>query len=177
MDSAAGGDPLKLVAYNGVYPVVDPTAFIAEGAFVVGSVTVGGNASVWYNCVIRGDINTIRIGERTNIQDGAVLHVTHEYSVQIGTDVTVGHRAIIHGATIEHGSLIGMGAIILDDAHVGPCALVAAGALVREHFVVPEGTLAAGVPARIVRSLTDDERRSLVQSAHNYVSYAEHSKP
>lgn len=176
MDSPARGDPVKLLAYNGVLPVVDPTAFIAEGTYLIGTVRIRREASVWYNCVLRGDINSIDIGDRANIQDGCVLHVTHEYGVRIAAEVTVGHRAIIHGATVEHGSLIGMGAIVLDDAHIGPFALVAAGALVREHFVVPEGTLAAGVPAKIIRSLTGDERMSLVQSARNYVEYAQQSR-
>jgi len=151
---------------------VHPTAFVAEGAWLIGDVEVGKDAGIWFNAVLRGDINAIRVGERTNIQDGAVLHVTKDYSVWIGEDVTVGHHAMIHGCRIERGALIGMSAVVLDNARVGPFALVAAGSVVRENFLVPEGTLVAGVPARIVRTLTDGERQQLLQSASNYVEYA-----
>ncbi len=130
--------------------------------------------SIWFNCVLRGDINGIYVGERTNIQDGCILHVTHELPVYVGHDVTVGHRAIVHGCRVEDGSLIGMGAVVLDRARVGRQALVAAGAVVREGFEVPDGMLAAGVPAKVVRPLTEEEKSGILESARNYVEYAEH---
>jgi len=156
----------------GLVPSVHPTVFVADGAFVIGDVLIGKDASIWYNAVLRGDINRISIGERTNIQDGCILHVTQECQVKIGSDVTVGHRAIVHGCTIDDSSLIGMGSVILDHAHIGPNALVAAGAVVRERFIVPEGSLAAGVPAKVVRKLTDEEKNRISESARHYVEYA-----
>jgi len=142
------------------------------GAWVIGDVEVGEDASVWFNAVLRGDINVIRVGRRTNVQDGAVVHVTRELPAIIGDDVTVGHKAMIHGCRIENACLVGMNAAVLDRAVVGPFAVVAAGSVVKEGFVVPEGMLVAGVPARIVRPLTDEERAFLLQSARNYITYA-----
>ena len=136
-----------------------PTAFVADGAWLIGDVVLGEEASIWYNAVLRGDINAIRVGRRSNVQDGCVLHVTARLPVEIGEEVTVGHMAMIHGCRIGRGSLIGMNA-------------VAAGAVVKEDFVVPAGTLAAGVPARVVRELTGEERKAILQSAANYVAYA-----
>jgi carbonic anhydrase/acetyltransferase-like protein (isoleucine patch superfamily) len=163
---------MGIVVHHGVTPRVHPSVFVADGAQIIGDVELGMDSSVWFNAVLRGDINAIRVGERSNVQDGAVLHVTHEYPVYVGADATVGHQAIIHGCTVEDGSLIGMGAIILDNARIGPYSLVAAGAVVREGFVVPEGMLAAGVPARIVRKLTDQEKEALFESAQRYMTYA-----
>lgn len=163
---------MSLLAHHGVTPRVHPTAYVAGGAWLIGDVELGEQASVWFNAVLRGDINAIYVGKRSNVQDGAVLHVTRELPVRIGDDVTIGHKAMIHGCWIGDGSLVGMNAVVLDNARIGPFALVAAGAVVRENFVVPEGKLVAGVPARIVRSLTDDERAQLLQSAKNYVGYA-----
>lgn len=166
------GITVGILPHHGVTPSIHQTAYIAEGAWVIGDVEVGKDSSVWFNAVLRGDINAIRLGERTNIQDAAVLHVTHDLVVWIGDDVTVGHQAIIHGCRIERGALIGMGAVVLDDARIGECALVAAGAVVKEGFVVPDGMLAAGVPAKIVRPLSDQEREALLDSAGRYVAYA-----
>lgn len=161
-----------IIPYRGIKPRIDPSVFIAEGAQIIGDVEIGRDSSVWFNTVIRGDVHYIRIGERTNIQDNCVLHVTHNtYPLIIGSDVTLGHGAILHAATIKDCCLIGMGAKVLDNATVGPYALVAAGALVLEHFEVPEGALVAGVPARIKRMLTDEEREQIAQSAKNYVGY------
>jgi carbonic anhydrase/acetyltransferase-like protein (isoleucine patch superfamily) len=163
---------VALIRHQGIDPVVHPSAFIADGAMLVGAVEIGEEASVWFNAVLRGDINSIVVGPRSNIQDGCVLHVTRALRVIIGAGVTVGHMAMIHGCRIGDGSLIGMNAVVLDDAEIGPGALVAAGSLVKEGFTVPGGMLAAGVPARIVRALTDPERKMLLQSAENYVGYA-----
>jgi carbonic anhydrase/acetyltransferase-like protein (isoleucine patch superfamily) len=163
---------MPLLEHHGVLPKVHPSAFVAGGAWLIGDVEVGEDASIWFNAVLRGDINAVRVGMRTNVQDGAVLHVTRELPAILDDDVTVGHKAMIHGCRIGRGCLVGMNATVLDRAAVGPFAIVAAGAVVKEGFVVPEGTLAAGVPARVVRPLTEGERASLLQSALNYVGYA-----
>lgn len=161
-----------ILPYKGITPRIHPSVFVAEGAQIIGDVEIGADSSVWFNSVIRGDVHFIRIGERTNIQDNCVLHVTHDtYPLVIGSDVTVGHGAILHACTISDRCLIGMGAKVLDDATVGPYAFVAAGSLVLEHFKVPEGALVAGVPARVKRMLTDEEREQIVRSAQNYVRY------
>ena len=163
---------MSIVSYRGLAPKIHPSVFVAEGAHIIGDVEIGKDSSVWFNVVIRGDVHFIKIGEATNIQDNAVLHVTHKASpLRIGSHVTIGHGAVVHAATIRDFSLIGMGAVVLDNAEVGPYALVAAGAVVLANTVIPEGTMAAGVPAKVVRSLTPEERRSLIQSAQNYVEY------
>jgi gamma-carbonic anhydrase len=163
---------MALVPHNNARPNVHASTFVAESAWVIGDVEIGKDASIWFNAVVRGDINAVKIGERTNIQDGCVLHVTHQNPVRVGADVTVGHRAIVHGCSVYNGCLIGMGSVVLDNARVGPHALVAAGAVVLENFEVPEGMLAAGVPARLIRVLTDEERRAIIESAQHYVEYA-----
>ena len=152
---------MGIITYKGITPTIDPSVFIADGVHIIGDVEIGKDSSVWYNTVIRGDVNYIRIGERTNIQDNTVVHVTNKkFPTHIGSNVTIGHSAVIHACTINDYSLIGMGAVVLDDANVGPFALVAAGAVVTMGMVIPEGMLAAGVPAKIVRTLTDDERKN-----------------
>jgi carbonic anhydrase/acetyltransferase-like protein (isoleucine patch superfamily) len=163
---------MGLIAHHGVRPAVHPTAWIADGAWLIGEVVVGDESSIWFNAVLRGDINAVRVGRRTNIQDGCVLHVTKELPVEIGDEVTVGHMAMIHGCRIGARSLIGMNAVVLDNAQVGEHSLVAAGSLVRENFRVPAGTMVAGVPARVVRDLTEEEKDGIVRSAANYVAYA-----
>ena len=151
-------------------PRVHETVFLAQNCAIIGDVEIAKDANIWFNAVIRGDINYIRIGERTNIQDGAILHVTGStHPLIIGSDVTVGHGAILHGCTIENGCLIGMGAIVLDGAVVSKNSLVAAGALVLEGFIVPEGTLVAGVPAKVKRELTNEEKEIIMQSAQEYL--------
>lgn len=167
------GDAGKMIhPYKGIRPRIHPSVFIAEGAQIIGDVEIGAESSVWYNTVIRGDVHYIRIGEKTNVQDNCVLHVTHEtYPLVVGSGVTVGHSAILHAATIKDYCLIGMGAKVLDNAIVGSYSLVAAGAVVMEGFEVPEGVLVAGVPAKIKRTLTEEERRQIVQSAQNYIDY------
>ncbi len=174
MDPApgAGMTAVPLLTHHGVAPRVNASAFVAEGAMLIGEVTIGRDSSVWFNAVLRGDINSITVGERSNVQDGVVAHVTRQLPVTIGNEVTIGHMAMIHGCTIHDRVLVGMNAVILDRAAVGPDAVVGAGAVVRENFIVPAGVLVAGVPARIVRDLTPEERAYLRQSAENYVAYA-----
>jgi len=144
----------------------------APGSQIVGDVAIGENSSVWYNAVIRGDANPIVIGENTNIQDNAVLHVGHDTSLIIGDNVTIGHGAIVHGCTIGNNVLIGMGAIILDGAIVEDNCIIGAGALVTQKKVIPEGSLALGNPAKIVRQITLDEKESIIENADNYAHEA-----
>jgi carbonic anhydrase/acetyltransferase-like protein (isoleucine patch superfamily) len=158
--------------FRGRLPVVHPTAFVDDSAQVIGDVEIGDESSVWMNVVVRGDVNDIRIGARTNIQDGTVIHVMHDtHPTRIGDDVTVGHGAIVHGCTVEDRVLVGMGAIILNGARIGHDSIVAAGALVAENTVVPPRSLVMGVPARVRRTLTDVEVASVLESASNYVRY------
>ncbi|UCF67626.1 MAG: gamma carbonic anhydrase family protein [Acidobacteriota bacterium] len=152
---------------------IDPTAFVAPGAVVVGRVRLGARASVWYGSIVRGDIEPISIGPRTNIQDLCVLHVDVGFPTAIGADVSVGHRAIVHGAVLEDGCLIGMGAVLLNGARIGSGAVVAAGAIVREGFHVPARSLVAGVPARIIRQIDQADTERIRAGAELYVRYAE----
>jgi len=136
-------------------PTIHPTAFIAKGAVVVGDVHLEEESSVWYTAVLRGDINQIKIGKRSNIQDGCVIHLENDSPCIVGDDVTVGHRAILHGCTVEDAALIGMGAIVLNGAIIKKGAIVAAGAVVKEGMIVPENTLVAGVPAKIIKQVAN----------------------
>ncbi len=166
-----------ILSYRGRTPELHESVFTAEGAQVIGDVTIGKDSSVWFNAVIRGDVNFIRIGERTNVQDNTVIHVTFEkFPTFVDSDVTIGHSAVVHGCTIESCCLIGMGAILLDDCRIGDHSLVAAGALVREGFVVPPKSLVAGMPAKVVRELDQDEIARLEESARHYVEYARNYK-
>lgn len=142
--------------------------FLAEGSRIVGDVEIGENSSVWYNAVIRGDANKIVIGENTNIQDNAVLHVSEDAPLMIGDNVTVGHGAILHGCTIGNNVLIGMGAIVLDGAVIEDNCMIGAGTLVTQNKVIPKGTLAYGNPVKVIRSLTEEEKDSILRSANNY---------
>lgn len=161
-----------ILPYRGKEPVIDPSAYVAPGAVIVGDVVLGAESSVWFGCVVRGDVHSIRVGERTNIQDGSIVHVTRDRaSVTMGCDVTIAHSATVHGCTIEDRVLVGMSATILDGARVGPDAIVGAGCLVPPGFVVPAGTLVTGVPARVKRDLTDEERAHILWYAGNYVNY------
>lgn len=150
-------------------PSIDRTAFIAEGAHVIGDVVIGAHSSIWFGSVLRGDVHYIRIGERTNVQDLTVIHVNHDGRPTVLEDgVTVGHRAILHGCHVKSGSLIGMGAIVLDDVVVEEQAFVAAGSVVSPGTVVPSRKLARGIPARVARGLTDEELARLAFSAETY---------
>ncbi|HMD13143.1 MAG TPA: gamma carbonic anhydrase family protein [Bacteroidota bacterium] len=165
-----------ILPFEGKIPTVNPTVFQAPGTFIIGDVVIGKNSSIWYNAVIRGDVNYIRIGEATNIQDGSLLHVRAEYPLIIGSHVTLGHGVIAHACTIDDYSLIGMGATILDNAKVNSYTLVAAGSVVKNNAIIPEGVLVAGVPAKIIRELTAAERASIEESAKHYVQYAQSYK-
>ena len=162
----------SILPYRGTTPQIHESVFIAEGARIIGDVVIGRDSSIWFNSVVRGDVHYIRIGDRTNIQDNCVLHVTNQkYALTVGSNVTVGHSAVLHGCTIGDCCIIGMGAIILDNAFVNSRSFIAAGALVPENYVVPERTLVAGVPAKVKRTLTAEEMSFLEQSAQNYVNY------
>ncbi len=158
--------------YNGIFPKIHPSAFIADSAEVIGDVTIGEDSSIWYKTVVRGDVNFIKIGIRTNIQDLCVLHVADSHPLIIGDDVTAGHRAVIHACTIQSCTLIGIGAIVLDGAVVEENSMVGAGSLVAPGFKVPSGTVVMGVPAKVKRELSPEEVTQLKQSAANYVEYS-----
>jgi len=147
-------------------------AFVAGSASVIGDVVLGKDTSIWYGAVIRGDLKGVRIGDRSNIQDGSILHVTRELGVDVGEDVTVGHGAILHGCIVERECLIGMGAIVLDGALIGEGSIVAAGSLVPEGRIVPPGSLAMGTPARVVREVSAEERQKVRDMAQAYVELA-----
>ena len=150
-------------------PQIDEQAVVADGAVVLGDVTIEKNASIWYNAVIRGDVNSISIGEGTNIQDLVVLHVDADAPLSIGKNVTIGHGAILHGCTIKDQALIGMGAIVLNGAEIGKGSMIAAGALVPQNTVVPDGALYMGNPARFRRMLTEEELTANLKNAANYI--------
>ena len=161
--------------FQKIAPKIHESAFIAENAVIIGDVEIGANASIWYNCVLRGDVNFIRIGDSTNIQDGTIIHVSRaaEFSTVIDENVTVGHSATIHGCHIESGSLIGIGAIILDGARIGKNSLVAAGSLVTPNTIIPERSFVMGAPAKIRRELRDEEVLDLEKFWRNYVELIE----
>lgn len=160
--------------FRGKLPKVDASAFLVDDALVVGDVEIGAQASLWFGVVVRGDVNHIRIGARTNVQDHAVLHVTSRtHPTVVGDEVTIGHRVTLHGCTVRDRCLVGIGAIVLDGAVVGEEAMVGAGALVPPGMVVPPRSLALGAPARVRRELTADEVAGLKASAERYVGYAQ----
>ena len=154
-------------------PKIDEKAFVADGAKIIGDVTLSKDSSIWYNTVCRADINNIVIGERSNIQDNSVIHLENDQGVIVGNDVTVGHNAIIHGCTIEDGALIGMGAIIMNGATIGRGAVIGAGALVKENMKVPDLTLVVGLPGKIVKTLNEDTFSQNVKWAKKYVKLAQ----
>ncbi|MDP2366453.1 MAG: gamma carbonic anhydrase family protein [Ignavibacteria bacterium] len=165
---------IKLFQYLDLFPKIDDTVFLASGVKIVGDVNIGANSSVWYNCVIRGDVHSVKIGEMTNVQDCSMLHVTNgKYPLSIGNKVTVGHSVKLHGCTLQDLCFLGIGAIVLDGAVVEEKSMVAAGALVKPNFVVPSGKLVAGVPAKIIRDLTADEMTEFENSAQRYMRYSE----
>ncbi len=158
-----------LYDYKGIMPSVNKGAFIAEGVRIIGDVSIEQDCSIWYNAVLRGDLASIRIGQRSNIQDGSIAHVNVNQPLLVGEEVSVGHGAIIHGCTIGRGALIGMGAIILNGAVIGEYALIGAGSIVTENKVIPPYTLSLGSPARVVRELNAEDLNRMKLTAESYV--------
>jgi carbonic anhydrase/acetyltransferase-like protein (isoleucine patch superfamily) len=150
-------------------PVVHSSAFIAESADMIGAVTISEEASIWYGAVLRADIQEIVIGPRSNVQDGSIIHLESEQGTHVGQYVTVGHKAILHACTIDDEVLVGMGSIIMDGSKVGARSIIAAGALVTMDTEIPPGSLVLGSPAKVVRTLSNDEQKSLKKWAENYV--------
>ena len=166
-----------ILPYRGILPTIHADAFIAPGAVVIGDVHIGADTNVWFGCVIRGDVNHIRIGERTNIQDGSIVHVTRETAPTIiGSNVTIGHQATIHGCTLQDESFIGMGACVIDGVVVESHGFVAAGALVTPNKRIKTGQMWAGNPAKYFRDLTDNEHAYLAISAKHYVDLSKEYK-
>jgi carbonic anhydrase/acetyltransferase-like protein (isoleucine patch superfamily) len=165
--------PALILPVQGKLPQIGPDCFLADNATIVGDVTLGRECTVWFNAVIRGDVNSIRIGDKTNVQDGAVLHCTYQKAATtIGSRVSIGHKAIVHGCTVEDEVLIGMGAIVMDHAVVGAGCIIAAGAVVLENTQCEPGYLYAGVPARRIKPVSKEQHANLLRTADNYVLYA-----
>jgi len=164
----------QLFPYQDLYPSLHSTVFLAPGVIIIGDVQIGKYSSVWYNSVIRGDVYYIKIGDHTNIQDCSMLHVTNDkFPINIGNKVTVAHSVKLHGCTLKDLSFIGIGAILLDGSIVEEKAMVAAGAVVPPGFVVPSGKLAAGIPAKIIRDLTESEIADIEVNANRYTEYSQ----
>jgi carbonic anhydrase/acetyltransferase-like protein (isoleucine patch superfamily) len=160
-------------SFQGACPTIADSAYIEDTAVIIGDVVIGERASVWFHTVVRGDVHYIRIGDRTNVQDLCMLHVTHDtHPLVIGHDVTIGHRVVLHGCTVKDRVLIGMGAVIMDGAVIGEDSIVGAGALVTEGTVVPPKSLILGTPAKVKRPVTENELSWIRESAENYVRYA-----
>lgn len=157
-------------------PVIPESAYIAAGAIVIGACTLGEHASIWHGAVLRGDINTIEVGYGSNVQDGTMVHLSDDYGVKIEDYVTIGHAAMIHACTIEEGALIGMQATVLDGAVIGKESIVGAGALVTKGTIVPPGSLVLGSPAKVVRELTAEERKSGRHLAEKYMTVSRKHK-
>lgn len=165
----------KVYTFQGIAPDIHPSCFLAGGSHIIGNVTLEENVSVWFNVVIRGDVERIVIKKNSNIQDNATIHVTHfKNPTLIGENVTIGHGAVIHGCTICDGALVGMNAVVLDRAVVGKGSLIAAGSVVTPNTIIPDGVLAAGIPAKVIRPLTDRDAKMVAQGAENYVMYVQH---
>ena len=164
----------SILAFGQKTPDIHPSVFVAHGARIIGDVVIGAESSVWFNAVVRGDVHWVRLGTRVNVQDGAVLHVTHDTApLTIEDDVTIGHAAVVHGCTVRSGCLIGMRAVVLDGAIVGSQTLIAAGSVVKQSMIIPDGMLVAGNPAVVKRSLTVEEKNGLLGSARRYREYAQ----
>lgn len=151
---------------------ISNSTFIAEGARILGDITTKENVNIWYNAVIRADYNSVEIGKNSNVQDNAVIHLSHDSKVEIGENVTIGHSAIVHGAKIEDNVIIGMGSIILDNSIIGKNSIIGAGALVTKGKIIPAGSLVLGSPAKVVRELTEEEIESIAKNASDYVENA-----
>ncbi|OUR80355.1 gamma carbonic anhydrase family protein [Alphaproteobacteria bacterium 46_93_T64] len=164
----------NILTFKGMTPDIAEDVFIAPSADVIGDVVIGARSSIWFNCVVRGDVHSIRIGKGSNIQDGTVIHVSGgTHSTTIGDDVLVGHNCIIHGCTLEDGSFVGMGTVVLDGVVVESGAMVAAGALVTPNKRVPKGELWGGSPAKFLRKLSEDEQKNLTKGSKHYAELAQ----
>ena len=163
-----------ILPVNGISPQMGNDCFIAPNATIVGDVVMGDQCSVWFNAVIRGDVNSIRLGNKVNVQDGAVIHCTFERSKTIiGNNVSIGHNAIVHGCVIDDNVLIGMGSIVMDNAHIGSNSIIAAGAVVLENTVVEPGTIYAGIPAKKVKDISQELISGEINRiAENYLKYS-----
>lgn len=162
----------SVVAYQGKWPNLEPSVFLADGARVVGDVTLGEFCSVWFNAVVRGDVHYVKIGKHSNIQDGAIIHCTYQKAfTQIGDNVSIAHLAMIHGCVIEDNCLIGMQAIVMDGARVGEGSIVGAGAIVTQGMQIPPRSLVLGAPAKVVRQVTDAERAGVSATTQRYMDY------
>ena len=160
---------MHLLPYRGILPAIDASTFVAPGAAIIGDVSVGPDSGIWFGCVLRGDVNHIRVGARTNLQDGTVVHVTRRtHPTLIGDDITIGHRVLLHGCTLHDRCFIGMGATLLDGVIVESDAMVAAGALVTPGKRIPAGELWGGTPARFMRALTEEDRQFFRTNVANY---------
>ena len=164
-----------IVTINKISPTIPEDCFVAENATIVGNVVLGNDCSIWFNAVIRGDVNSITIGNKVNIQDGAVIHCTYQkHATIIGNNVSIGHNAIVHGCVIEDNVLVGMGSIIMDNCHIGTNSIIAAGAVVVQNTVVPSGSIYAGVPAKWVKDIDkSDFAGEIERIADNYVMYSQ----
>lgn len=160
---------MAIETFDGIQPIIHPSAFIAASADVIGRVTIGEEASIWYNATLRGDINDITIGPRSNVQDNAVIHLADNFGCHIGELVTVGHSAILHACQVKDEVLIGMGAIVLDGSVIGERSIIGAGALVTGGTLIPPGSLVLGSPAKVVRTLSLDEQAKVKSWAEKYV--------
>lgn len=166
-----------LKPYKDKIPQIDPTAFIAENAVIIGDVVIGPRVNIWYNCVLRGDTNRIVVGEETNIQDGTIIHAeTLDGPALIGRRVTIGHNAIVHGCVVEDEALIGMGSIVLSYARIGKGSVIAAGAIVKEHEVVPPGTIMVGIPAKPKGQVSEPMAQRASIGCDHYLELAEDYK-
>jgi carbonic anhydrase/acetyltransferase-like protein (isoleucine patch superfamily) len=158
---------------RGFTPQIGKNCFLAENCVVVGEVSMGENCTVWFNAVVRGDVHSITIGNNTNIQDGAIIHCTYQKAkTVIGNNVSIAHNAIVHGCTLEDNVLVGMGAIIMDDAHIGSNSVIAAGAVVLPGTKVESGSVYAGVPAKRVKDISDEMKEVILRTSRNYPMYA-----
>lgn len=159
---------------NGLFPAIPEDCFVADNATIVGDVVIGKNCSIWFNAVIRGDVNSIRIGNKVNIQDGAVIHCTYQkHPTKIGNNVSIGHNAIVHGCTINDNVLIGMGAIVMDNCTVESNSIIAAGSVVTQNTVVESGSIYAGIPAKKVKNIDESEFSNEIERiANNYLMYS-----
>ncbi|WP_036063898.1 gamma carbonic anhydrase family protein [Leptospira noguchii] len=164
----------QILEYMGKRPQIHESVFLAPGSQVIGDVVIGKNSSIWFQTLVRGDVNYIRIGENVNIQDLTIIHVARDvYPVEIGNNVSIGHRATIHGCKLKDNSFVGMCATLMDDVEVGEFAFIGAGALITPGKKIPPGVLVMGSPGKIIRDITDKEREIIVRTTNNYIKYKE----